>query len=73
VNIFGGLDKTLKEGRERWAKIEALAEELKTNPDATKLAEAIVMIVEHLKPLYSYDVKPEDFNLENILKGLKKK
>jgi hypothetical protein len=72
-NLFGGLEKTMKEGQDRWKRIEALTEELKTNPEASKLAETLILLVEHFRPLYSYDLKAEDLNLDKILKNLKKR
>lgn len=72
-NLFSGLDKTLKEGQDRWKRIEALTDELKTNPEAAKIAETLILLVEHFRPLYSYDLKAEDLNLESLLKNLKKR
>jgi tRNA 2-selenouridine synthase SelU len=74
-NPFSDLNKTLKDGQERWTKIEELATKLKS-PEVTKLerhegemtvANLLVLLVEHLRPMYSYQDQPD---LNGLLKKL---
>ena len=65
-NPFSDLNKTLKDGQERWTKIEELATKLKS-PEVTKLerhegemtvANLLVLLVEHLRPCTPIKTNP---------------
>ena len=69
---FKALKDAMNAGKERWTKIEELAEKVKSTtperPDGQDSNKLLVLLVEHLRPLYS----PEDQKLdtESILKAL---
>lgn len=69
--MFGNLEKTMKEGRERWEKIEKNAASLKKSMDEgqrampEEVAELLFLVIDHLRPM-----NPDQKDLDEVTGGL---
>lgn len=70
MNIFDELDETIKTGKERWNKIEALLAEVNKESPDNKTTQVLNLLIEHLKPLYNSEA---DFDLGKLFKSFAKK
>lgn len=63
------LDKILKEAQERWAQIDALADEIRTTePNLASTNQLLLLLVEQLRPpLSTKDLQLEISKLVNSL------
>jgi hypothetical protein len=71
------LSSVIKESRERWRRIESEESDIKerirqgTPIDNTQLAGLLLMVIEQIRPLYTYnDIEPD---VEDIVKKMLKK
>jgi hypothetical protein len=67
---FKALKDIMNEGKDRWAKIEGLTEKVRGG-NQEDMASLLVLLVEHLRPLYSAQEQKLDFDA--VLKKLLKK
>jgi siroheme synthase (precorrin-2 oxidase/ferrochelatase) len=77
--MFNDLNKTIKEGQERWKTIEDLAEELEVSMTTggvqpIMMAHLLLKIVEHLRPMNPSQEQLDEATsgLADLLKTLKK-
>jgi two-component sensor histidine kinase len=68
---FKALKEAMKDGKERWGKIEKIASTLKDDPNYVDMADLLVLLVEHLRPLYS--AQDQNIDFDKILNTLLKK
>lgn len=79
--MFGNLNKMIKEGQERWDKIEKLAETINNSTTDGQvyddaIRELILLVVEHLRPMNPSKEQINEAtdgltNLADLLKNLK--
>lgn len=79
--MFGNLNKMIKEGQERWDKIEKLAETVNNSTTGGQvyddaIRELILLVVEYLRPMNPSkeqinEATDELTNLADLLKNLK--
>lgn len=79
--MFGNLNKMIKEGQERWDKIEKLAETINNSTTGGQvyddaIRELILLVVEHLRPMNPSKEQINEAtdgltNLADLLKNLK--
>jgi dihydrodipicolinate synthase/N-acetylneuraminate lyase len=75
--MFDDLNKTIKEGQERWKKIEELTDEInKQNyyQGMKTLVELVTLIVDHMRPMNPSQEQLDEATsgLADLLKTLKK-
>lgn len=71
--MFDDVNKIMKEGKERWDKIEALCEELKTEP-SNNTVKLMLLLVEHLRPMNPTEESIDELTnqIGDLLKSIKR-
>ncbi len=75
--MFDDLNKVMKEGQERWGKIEELAKEINRDdygPNIKPVIELLILLVDHMRPMNPSQEQMDEATsgLADLLDALKK-